>query len=41
MIIREEYLVKLNAKNRVQRVKVQLDKHPYSETYAIRRITGQ
>ena len=41
MIIREEYLVKLNAKNRVQRVKVQLDKHTYSETYAIRRITGQ
>lgn len=41
MIIREEYLIKLNAKNKIQRIRVQLDKHPYSDEYSIYRMTGQ
>lgn len=41
MIIREEYLIKLNAKNKIQRVRVQLDKHPYLDVYSIYRMTGQ
>ena len=41
MIIREEYLIKINAKNKIQRVKVSLDKHVYSDIYTIYRVTGQ
>jgi hypothetical protein len=41
MIIREEYLVIINSKNRVQRVKLQIDKDPIKTLYTIHRITGQ
>lgn len=41
MIIREEYLVIINSKNKVQRVKLQLDKNPIGNAYVIHRITGQ
>lgn len=41
MIIREEYLVTINSKNRVQCVKMQLDLNPISKVYSIYRITGQ
>jgi len=41
MIIREEYLVITNSKNRIQRVKLQLEKDPVKILYTIRRITGQ
>lgn len=41
MIIREEYLVIINSKNKIQRVKLQLDKDPIKTLYTITRITGQ
>lgn len=41
MIIREEYLVIINSKNRIQRVKLQVEKDPVKTLYTIRRITGQ
>lgn len=41
MIIREEYLVSVNSKNKIQRVKLQLDQNPFDKTYSIFRITGQ
>ena len=41
MIIREEYLVTINAKNRIQRIRVQLDQNPYGDVYSILRMTGQ
>lgn len=41
MVIREEYLVTVNSKNRIQRVKLQLDQNPFDKTYSIFRITGQ
>ena len=41
MIIREDYLIKLNAKNKIQRVLIQLDKNPFQPSYIIRRMTGQ
>ena len=41
MIIKEEYLVTINSKNRIQRVKIQLDGDPFTKIYSIYRITGQ
>jgi len=41
MIIREEYLVIINSKNRVQRVKLQIEKDPIKTLYTIHRVTGQ
>lgn len=41
MVIREEYLVSVNSKNRIQRVKLQLDQNPFDKTYSIFRVTGQ
>jgi ATP-dependent DNA ligase len=41
MVIREEYLVSINSKNRIQRVKLQLDQNPFDKTYSILRVTGQ
>ena len=41
MIIREEYLVTINSKNRIQRVKLQLEKDSIKTIYMIHRITGQ
>ena len=41
MVIREDILIIINAKNRIQKIKLQLDQHPYSKIYSIFRITGQ
>lgn len=41
MIIREEYLITLNSKNKIQRVLLQLDNDPFTGVYHIYRITGQ
>ena len=41
MLIREEYLVIVNSKNRIQRIKLQLDQNPFTKVYSIYRITGQ
>ena len=41
MIIREEYLIIINSKNKIQRVKLQLEKDPVKTLYTIHRITGQ
>lgn len=41
MIIRNEHLVKINSKNRIQHVNLQLDENPLNSTYYIYRITGQ
>lgn len=41
MVIREEYLVSINSKNRIQRVRLQLDQNPFDKTYSILRVTGQ
>lgn len=41
MIIRNEYLIKLNNKNRVQIVQIALDYNDYGNVYSIYRITGQ
>ena len=41
MLIREEYLVIVNSKNRIQRIKLQLDRNPFTKVYSIYRITGQ
>jgi hypothetical protein len=41
MIIRDEYLVKINHKNRIQRVRLSLDYNEYGSVYSIYRITGQ
>lgn len=41
MTIREEYLVMINSKNRVQRIRLQLDQNPYTHLYSIFRMTGQ
>ena len=41
MLIREEYLVIVNSKNRIQRIKLQLDQNPFIKVYSIYRITGQ
>lgn len=41
MIIRNEYLIKLNNKNRVQIVQIMLDYNDYGKVYSIYRITSQ
>lgn len=41
MVIREEYLVTINAKNRVQVARVQLSQNPFTGIYTIIRETGQ
>lgn len=41
MIIKEEILVTMNAKNRVQTIKLQLDQNPISKIFSISRITSQ
>ena len=41
MIIREEYLVIINSKNKIQRVKLQLDQDSINNCYIIKRVTGQ
>jgi len=41
MIIREEYLVVINSKNKIQRVKLQLNKDSIGDLFTICRITGQ
>lgn len=41
MSIKEENLVILNAKNRVQHVLIQLDRNPLTDTYQIIRVTDQ
>ena len=41
MVIREEYLVTINAKNRVQIARIQLDQNPFTKIYTIFRMTWQ
>lgn len=41
MLINEEYLIKLNNKNRIQRVKLTLTKSDSENVYYLNRITGQ
>lgn len=41
MIVKEEYLVKLNNKNRIQKVKVVLESTDLEDKYFLHRITGQ
>lgn len=41
MIIREEYLVKKNNKNRIQVVLLQIDRHPISKIFSIYRTLFQ
>ena len=41
MILREEDLIKINAKNKIQKVKVQLIKSEFGDSYKILRMTGQ
>lgn len=41
MLLKEEYLIIINSKNRIQRIRLQLDHNPYNKIYSIFRITGQ
>ena len=41
MLIKEEYLVIINAKNRIQRVLLKLEQDAVSKVFKISRITGQ
>ena len=41
MLIREEHLIKLNNKNKIQHIYLQLDHDIINSKYIIKRITGQ
>lgn len=41
MIIREDYLVTINSKNRIQKIQIQIDHNPITDAYSIYRISGQ
>lgn len=41
MLVREDYLVIINSKNRIQRIRLQLDQNPFTKVYSISRMTGQ
>lgn len=41
MLLKEEYLVTINSKNKVQRIKLQLSYNPFNRVYSIFRVTGQ
>lgn len=41
MIQREEYLITINSKNKIQRARIQLDFNPISKIYTVTRMTGQ
>ena len=41
MILKQDYLVKLNNKNKIQELVVSLNYHPYEDVYSIQRSFGQ
>lgn len=41
MILKEIYLVAINSRNKIQRVKMKLTKNPYTNIYSIERMSGQ
>lgn len=41
MILKQDYLVKLNNKNKIQELIVSLNYHPYEDVYSIQRSFGQ
>lgn len=41
MLLKDEFLITINSKNRIQRIRLQLDHNPYNDIYTIFRITGQ
>lgn len=41
MIIKEDYLITINSKNKIQRIKMQIEQDPISKVLTIHRITGQ
>ena len=41
MLIKEEYLITINSRNRIQRVRLRLTQNPYTHIFTIERISGQ
>lgn len=41
MILKQDYLVKLNNKNKIQELTVSLNYHPYEDVYSVQRSFGQ